>query len=231
MQESIYLSHNKKLEETIINFFSRHQLTFYKKGEIINRSDIAASTIFCSKSGYIIVYSISPKGHRDVRSIGGASCLFPLSNFFTPEHTDEFMSPRITYFEALTDSYIWHAPSQEFDRHLEQSEETQSTLFKQYSMNHRLTMARIEMMQVRDIQVRIASLLLTLALSFGDKQGNECAIQVPLSHQLIADSISTARETVSRELTKLKQIGLVRTDGASMTLVDVEKLKKMIEAY
>lgn len=231
MQESIYLSLDRQLEARILYLFSQYPLRFYKKGEVIAETAGMKNSMFCSESGYIIVYSISPKGQRDVRSIGGARCLFPVRDFFSPRHADEFMPPRNSYFEALTDCYIRHMPEDVFNLLIKRSLKTQIALLKQFSINHRLSMARIEMMQLRDIQMRVASLFLGLTLTFGQKYKGGYYIKVPLSHQLIADTISTARETVSREISKLRKGGLIDSSGNHFIIPSIDALKKLVESY
>lgn len=231
MQESIFLGHDQQLETDIVNLFSGYTSLRFKKGEVITSSDQPSSTIFCMESGFIIVYAISPKGQRDVRSIGGGTCIFPVKNFFAPQHADEFMPSRDVYFEALTDCSVLCIPEKDFLLHVAESAVMQVAMLKQFSMNHRLSMARIEMMQLRDIRLRIASFFLSLALSFGKKQGTGYYIQVPLSHQLIADCISTARETVTREIAQLKKANLVVPVRGHFLLPDIDALRQSIKSY
>lgn len=231
MHESIFLGHDQQLETDIVKLFSTYRSVCFKKGEIITSSDQPASDVFCTKSGFIIVYAISPKGQRDVRSIGGGACLFPVKNFFAPKRADEFMPSRDVYFEALTDCSVFCIPEKDFLTHVANSSVTQVAMLKQFSMNHRLSMARIEMMQLRDIRLRIESFFLSLALSFGKKQGTGYYIQVPLSHQLIADCISTARETVTREISQLRKANLILPMNGHFMLPDIDTLRRSIESY
>lgn len=233
MQESLYLSIDKEAAKSIVDFFSGHKLVFYKKGEIILRSDdtMANDYIFCSKKGYIVTYSISPKGHRDVRAFSRPSTIFPIGDFFVPLEADIYLPSRTVYFEALTDAYVWRAPEKEFSKLIWSSRGAQLALLKQTSLNHRLSMARLEMMQLRDVELRIVSLFLALALNFGTPKGNGSLIKAPISHQLIADSLSLARETVSREIAKLKRHGLIDYGNNCIELYDVQALKRMVENY
>jgi len=49
------------------------------------------------------------------------------------------------------------------------------------------------------------------------------------THQLLADQLSTSRETISRAISHLKKDGiLVQGEGRGKMLVDVERLEDMI---
>jgi CRP-like cAMP-binding protein len=92
-------------------------------------------------------------------------------------------------------------------------------------------MTRIEMMQIRDVRLRLVSLLLILGMNLGTPEGEGCSINAPISHQILADCLSVARETTSRELRKLKHEGLIHYRGGCIELVNVHQLKVMVEDY
>lgn len=231
MQESLDLNFDLQIAQTLLDFFSGHKLIYYKRGEVILRSDDPEDYVFCSKKGYVVSYSISPKGYRDVRSFSRPATFFPISQFVFSVTAEAYLPSRTIYFEALTDAYVWRAPAKEFREFVWSSPPAQTALLKQSSLNHRITMARLEMLQMRDIQLRLVWLLLILALTFGKRKENSALINAPISHQLIADSLSIARETVSRELAKLKRKGLVDYRPNRIVLPDVQKLKQMVEGY
>lgn len=58
--------------------------------------------------------------------------------------------------------------------------------------------------------------------------GKEAALCPPPTHAEIASRISTHREAVSRELSRLAQIGLLRRQGSALLVTDVERLASMV---
>lgn len=232
MQESLFLHRDDKhVAQTLLDFFARYRLIYYKRGEIILRGDEPDGYVYCSKKGYIMTYSISPKGHRDVRSFSRPSTFFPVSDFFVPLEAEVYLPSRTIYFEALTEVYLWRAPEQDFRALIQSVPAAQTALLKQVSLNHRFSMARIEMLQLRDVNLRMIALFLSLAFAFGRPTGKGSIIRAPISHQLIADSLSVARETVSRELARLKAQGLIDYSPNCIELYDLQKLKRMVEDY
>jgi CRP/FNR family cyclic AMP-dependent transcriptional regulator len=77
------------------------------------------------------------------------------------------------------------------------------------------------------VQNRIQAELLRLAAESGQHQGQALLSPAP-SLSEIADRISTHREAVSRELSRLASIGLLRREGANLRIVDVARLVKLV---
>jgi CRP-like cAMP-binding protein len=231
MQESLYLNLDKDVAKTVIDFFSGFRSLQYQKGEIITRSDAPNAYVYCTQSGFVVSYSISPKGQRDIHMISGTSTMFPISNFWIPKKAKEYLPARTVYFEALSDVVVLQAPDKEFTEFVWSKHEAQLALFKQFCLNHRIHMTRLEMMQIRDVRLKLMSLLLILGMNMGVEKAEGCIIQAPISHQILADCLSVARETTSRELRKLKAEGLINYYGGCIELTNIRQLKEMVEDY
>ena len=76
------------------------------------------------------------------------------------------------------------------------------------------------------VQNRIQAELLRLAAGTG-QQGQALLSPAP-SLSEIADRISTHREAVSRELSRLAAIGLLRREGANLRIMEVARLTKLV---
>ena len=73
---------------------------------------------------------------------------------------------------------------------------------------------------------RIAVFLLAMAERIGAEQGGVTTLDLPMSRRDIAESLGLTIETVSRQLSLLRDAGLIRTAGRSMvTLLDHERLR------
>jgi CRP-like cAMP-binding protein len=77
------------------------------------------------------------------------------------------------------------------------------------------------------VQNRIHAELLRLAAEAGQKQGQTLLSPAP-SLSDIADRISTHREAVSRELSRLASTGLLRREGGSLRITDVARLERLV---
>lgn len=77
------------------------------------------------------------------------------------------------------------------------------------------------------VKNRIHAELLRLARRAAP-EANEAVLCPPPTHAEIASRISTHREAVSRELSRLAQIGVVRREGSSLLVTDIKRLASMV---
>jgi CRP-like cAMP-binding protein len=77
------------------------------------------------------------------------------------------------------------------------------------------------------VQNRIHAELLRLATEAGRQQGQALLSPAP-SLSDIADRISTHREAVSRELSRLGSLGLLRREGSGLRITDVARLERLV---
>lgn len=77
------------------------------------------------------------------------------------------------------------------------------------------------------VRNRIHAELLRLAADAGQKDGQALLSPAP-SLSDIANRVSTHREAVSRELSRLGSIGLLRRDGGDLRVTDVTRLAKLV---
>ena len=74
---------------------------------------------------------------------------------------------------------------------------------------------------------RIHAELLRLAANAGHEDGQALLSPAP-SLSDIANRVSTHREAVSRELSRLASIGLLRRQGSDLRVTDVARLEKLV---
>ena len=77
----------------------------------------------------------------------------------------------------------------------------------------------------KSAQERLASFLITMAERIGKNEPDACVMELPMSRRDIADSLGLTIETVSRQLSELREAGLIETSGRSrMSLLDLDRL-------
>lgn len=77
----------------------------------------------------------------------------------------------------------------------------------------------MESMGVRNIDLRIHSLLLDYSAKYGKKVAEGVLLQLPLSREGIANYLGVARETVSRKLSQLENDGIIRSVSNKSILI------------
>ncbi len=83
----------------------------------------------------------------------------------------------------------------------------------------------IEALSLREVDQRLARLLLSEARLRGKAAGDGIAFELVLTNQQIAARIGTVREVVSRALSRLQQNDLIVLDGRRVTIVNETALK------
>jgi CRP-like cAMP-binding protein len=85
---------------------------------------------------------------------------------------------------------------------------------------------RIERLLFRSAPAKVAALLLDLAEQFGRRGPEGVALELPLTHQEIANLTGSVRETVSDVLGTFRVRGWVRAEGRRLCLTDTEALRR-----
>lgn len=83
----------------------------------------------------------------------------------------------------------------------------------------------IEALSLREVDQRLARLLLAEARLRGERSGTGLRFQLSLTNQQIGARIGTVREVVSRALSRLQQNALIAVDGRSISIPDEQALK------
>lgn len=129
---------------------------------------------------------------------------------------------------ALTPCDLVIFPS---DRFLDQAQGDpavlRSVLTRSLQALHR---SRTRMMQMghKSAVARLADFLVSMAERLADCSTGTCTFALPMSRRDIGDSLGLTIETVSRQLTELREAGLVATEGRSkVAITDVGALARI----
>jgi CRP/FNR family transcriptional regulator len=87
----------------------------------------------------------------------------------------------------------------------------------------------IEELSFTTIRQRLISTLLKLAQSEGRKTARGIELQLPASHQELANQLGTVRELISRNLMRLQAEGLLDVDARQIVVKDVEGLSALLD--
>src|SRR5579862_5836927 len=74
-----------------------------------------------------------------------------------------------------------------------------------------------------DVDTRIAKLILRLGMRYGRRDGRVTRLEIPLTHQEIADMVGTTRQTVTSALSRLKRQGVLTIETRRI-LIESEEL-------
>jgi len=77
-------------------------------------------------------------------------------------------------------------------------------------------------------QERVATFLTSMAERIGKQNDDGVSLSLPISRREIADSLGLTIETVSRQFTELRELGIIDTNGRSdVTILDRLRIREV----
>lgn len=80
-----------------------------------------------------------------------------------------------------------------------------------------------------DVTSRVAKLIARLATRYGKSNAGQIFIDIPLTHQQMADMIGTSRQTVTTVLGSLKRKGILKIEQRNIIVCDYHWLDRMLK--
>lgn len=193
-----------------------------KKRQPIYLPGDPSNTVYLLKKGRVKISSSSPSGKEVTFEIIEAGEIFGELDAMEG-------SPHEMMAEALDDVVICAIRREDFDRYVQKHPHLNVRLTKLIGLKFRRLESRIEDLVCRDVQARLAHLLLDLSKTNGSPQGPHIRINAKLTHHEMANLIGCARETVSTILGKFRDKGLIKIDGRSITIVNSAELHRQVD--
>lgn len=205
------------IKQKLETFFSQFKHLTFKKGEILIRADDEPAGIFYLKSGVIRQYSISKEGEEQTLTIYKPISYFPM--MWAINGTENAY-----YFEALTEVETYRAPKDIVVEFIKKEPDVLFDLTSRiYSGMHGL-LSRMEYLLFSSAYNKILFTLINNANRFGEKQTNG-EIYIHMTHKDIAAFSGLTKETISREIKKLEEKGLVKNQNQLLIIQSITTLE------
>jgi CRP/FNR family cyclic AMP-dependent transcriptional regulator len=137
--------------------------------------------------------------------------------------------PRSASVEARTSCLVASLPGAAFRELLQSEPRVAQAMLPQLVTKIRALTTRVYEFSTLAVSNRIHAELLRLA-SMAARDGKRVRISPAPTQTEIASRVSTHREAVTRELTRLSRIGLVERERNALLVKDVERLAEMVHA-
>lgn len=204
---------------SLLSFFSRFKKKTYKKGATILRAQENPPGVFYLKKGYARLYSISKNAQELTFIIYKPDDLFP--TIWSIED-----QPLLYYTDALTAVEVYMAPREEFLKFIKSDNKTLFDITRRILIRFGGLLSRMEYSIFGNASDKVAAIILICAERFGKVIKQGLLIQVPLTHQDIANLLGIARETVSIEMKKLQRKNLIGYRRRCLVVKNTQKLKE-----
>jgi CRP-like cAMP-binding protein len=129
--------------------------------------------------------------------------------------------------EAIEPSTVASVAADQFEALLLREPQLALATLKHIAAEVRRLSERVVEFSTLVVQNRIQAELVRLVAEPGRHEGQALLAPTP-SLSEIADRISTHREAVSRELSRLASIGLLRREGPNLRIMDVARLTRLV---
>jgi len=135
--------------------------------------------------------------------------------------------PREEMAEATENALVSELDRVEFERLVQKEGLVGYRLTKIVAQRRRDVENKIEQLIFKDVNAKLAELLLKLAHEYGIEDSRGTLVSLKITHQEMANLIGSTRETVSLTLSQFKKRGLIHIDGRKVILADREGLRAL----
>lgn len=192
-------------------------ISMVPRGRVFYRPEETSEVLFILKEGRVQLYRISPEGKKLVITTLGPHTLFgEMALLGTKMHN--------TFAEAVEDCLICVMSRADLERLILSKPQVALRILEVTGKRLREAEERLENMAFKGIPARLASILLRLA----DEQMSDSING--LTHQDLAESVGTYRETATQVLNDLKSNGLIEIGRKRITILDRDRLSQVAES-
>lgn len=184
-------------------------------GRIFYSPEDESEVLFILKKGQVQLYRISPQGKKLIIGTLGPGTIFGEMSFIGQGMQDSFA-------EAVEDCVICVMSREDLERLLLKKPQIALRLLEALGQRLQEMETRLEDLAFKSVPSRLASLLLRLS----KEQGGTIT---GLTHQDLADTVGTYRETATAVLNQFRALGILALRRKRIEIRDREKLQGIAE--
>jgi CRP/FNR family transcriptional regulator len=195
----------------------------YEHGAMISDPENAPRKTFLCASGTLKVTKLLASGREILITILQTGSLWSdraiLNGYW-----------REIFIEALEPSDVYAIDNTVFEAYLRAKPERLTGFMQRISEQVSDALTLLDDFRGRDVASRLARVLVKFSQQYGVQTETGVRIDLPVTHQDLANMIGTARETVSRNMARFRQKGYVRdaSTGQPLELLDLGSLERLI---
>lgn len=200
---------------------SKNNLLF-KKSQYIFMEGNRPLGLYCVSEGKIKVTKTNSEGKEQIVRLVKPGDVIGYRALMA---TEKYSASAI----ALEDTKVCFVPESEFQRIITENPKVIQDLFTLLSKALGEAENKLSKLALKPVRERLAEALLLLMRTYKANQEEEFSISI--SREDLASIVGTAKETVIRFLSELKDDHIVSTKGSTITIIDEQKLIKLSQMY
>ena len=206
------------LSETDLQLLTAHKTEkVYRRGEIIYREGAYPAGIFFITKGKVKKYKVDKTGKEQIIQVITTGNLMGYHAVLSENRYPISAS-------ALEESLVAFIAKEDFLKALQQSEELNKKLLKTLSTEFAVFANSVSLFMKNSVRERLASRLILLHEIYRADQEEGAPVEINMSRDDLANIVGAARENIVKELTELKESGIIKTKGRKITLKDINRL-------
>lgn len=211
-----------KVQQLLHSFFDKSKLQKFAKGEIIIKPD-QNQQIFFLTEGVVRMFNPSINSMPTL-NIYRSHALLPMSLILNSQKN------RYTY-DALTEVKGYFAPKIKFKQFLRKNPQVLFDLLIRIYRGLDGFFMRLEALLSGNAYSRILTQLIIYTRRFGQDYQNKIIFDWHLTHHQLASQTGLARESVTKEIKKLQNKGLIGYTGKKLFVNSLLELEKEYFSY
>lgn len=195
----------------------------YKEGELIFSEGDPCEGLYVIESGAIKIFKTSVSGREQVLTVEGpGNSVAELPVFDGGDYPASAT--------AASDTNLLLVRKEDFYALCFEHPEVALKVLKVVGSRLRRLVSIIEELSFATVRRRLAGLLLREAKRTGKQTARGIEFTLNASHQELASHIGTVRELVSRNMGRLQAEGLIKMEGKTVIVPNVDTLETEVEA-
>ncbi len=204
------------------NLLSLGNQKSFRKNELIFQAGSPGDYVYFLLDGRVKIFQLSSNGKEVIMWFCFHGEMFGLAEVTRGGN-------REVYARACSDTEIIRIKQDAFKDYLLKNPQVALLTIDLLSCRLRVLGDMLINLTADDVTSRVIKLLTRLSARYGKKIGDYIYLDIPLTHQEIADMVSTSRQTVSTIMSELKRKGVLRTENHCIHIHEPELLESMME--
>ncbi|THF76071.1 Crp/Fnr family transcriptional regulator [Cohnella fermenti] len=176
--------------------------------------------VYFIRNGLVKTYKTDENGHEQIVSFLKSGDMFPHTGFFN-------QNPYPATAETIAETNLLAIPVRQFEHLMTSTPSIAIKMMRVMGDKIRELQERLQVLSGQDVKHRVLIFLLQLADHHGVWRGSKITINLPMTHQELANSIGTTRETINRLLNQMHKDGILEVHRNRIVIIDLESLKQM----
>lgn len=209
----------KVIDKKIQQFFSAYPGRHYNQRHIVIYASEPVAHVYFIYEGIVKQYGISESGEEFILNVYKQHAFFPMSHVINNTASKYF-------FEAESDIYVAEAPAEDVIYFLKSNPDVLYDLLRRVYIGTDGMLGRMEMLMAGSAQLRLVYELVVEARRFGSIRNNAAIIHI--SEKVLGSRYGLSRETINREVHKLKEKQLIEVTKTSIKIPNLKALENLL---